>query len=110
MTRAPASARRWVQMGAATACSSATTRMPSSALTSVRARQAEHMLGQIGKDQVGRDRRHLVEPGLAELALDIELLGKAETPMGLDAGFGRSPACLRRQHLGHVGFRATVLT
>src|SRR5690349_12353219 len=96
-------------MGAATACSSATTRMPSSALTSVGARQAEHMFGQIGEDQIGRDRRHLVEAGFAEFALDIELFGKAEAAMGLDAGFSRAPARLRRQHLGHVGFSTAVL-
>src|SRR5262249_40736250 len=44
---------------------------------SVRARQAEHVLGEVGQDQVGRDRRGLVEPGLAKLALDVELLGEA---------------------------------
>src|ERR1051326_1226104 len=47
-------------------------------ITSIRAREAEHVLGQIGEDQVGRDRRNLVEPRLAELALDVELLREAD--------------------------------
>src|SRR5262249_58138496 len=43
---------------------------------SIRPRQAENVLGEVGQDQVGRDRRGLIEPRLAELALDVELLGK----------------------------------
>jgi hypothetical protein len=35
------------------------------------------VLGEIGEDEIGRDRRHLIEPRLAELALDVELLGDA---------------------------------
>ena len=69
---------------------------------------AEHVLGDEGKHEVGRDRRHLVEPRLAELALDVVFLGKAEAAMGLDAGIGRFPGRIRRQHLGHVGLGAAV--
>src|SRR6188474_1159141 len=123
MTRAPASASRQVHIGAATACSSATTSRPSSgrvilpwpfsshgracpghprlcfgtkrkrwmpatsagmtvsgarSLSLVRPWQIEHVLGEVGENEVGRDRRHLVEPRLAEFALDIEFLGEAE--------------------------------
>ena len=36
------------------------------------------MLGEITENEIGRDRRHLIEPGFAELALDVVFLGKAE--------------------------------
>src|SRR3712207_8070915 len=41
-------------------------------------RQAKRSLSQKAQDQVRRDRRHLVEPRLTELALHIVLLRKAE--------------------------------
>src|SRR5262249_9301002 len=94
MTCAPASARRDEQNGAATACSTATTTIPSSGSIdrlSVGAGHAEHMLGDERQHQIGRDRRHLVEPRLAELALDVVFLGKAKAAMGLDRGIGRFP-------------------
>ena len=50
----------------------------------------EHVLGEIGQDQVGRDRRDLVEPRLAELALDVVFLGEAEAAMGLEADMAAS--------------------
>ena len=55
----------------------------------IRPRQVQHVLGEIGQDQVGRDRRHLVEAGLAEFSLDVEFLGKAEAAVGLHAHLGR---------------------
>jgi hypothetical protein len=58
---------------------------------SIRPWQAEDVLGEIAQDEVGRDRRHLVEPGLAELALDVVFLGEAEAAMGLHAGLRRRP-------------------
>ena len=66
------------------------------------------MLGHIGQDQVGRDRRHLIQPGLAELALDIVFARKAKTAMRLDAGIGRLPAGIGRQQLGHVRLRPAI--
>src|SRR5690606_33131530 len=109
ITRAPPSASLRVQTGAATACSMATTSSPSSApMRSIRPRHAEHMLGEIAQDQVGRDRRHLIQPCLAEFALDIKFLGKAETAMGLHAGFGGGPGSFRRQHLRHIGLGAAI--
>src|SRR3954471_5639353 len=47
------------------------------------ARQAEDVLGDVAEDQVGADRRHLVQPRLAELALHIVLGGEAEAAMEL---------------------------
>src|SRR3954451_21447575 len=105
MTSAPASASRDEQNGAATACSTAITLIPSSApmmAASVRAGHAEHVLGDEGQYEVGRDRRHLVEPRLAEFALDVVLLGEAEAAMGLDAGVRRFPRCIGREHFCHV--------
>ena len=58
---------------------------------SIRPRHAEHVLGEIAQDEVGRDRRHLVEAGLAELALDVVFLGEAEAAVGLHAGFACGP-------------------
>ena len=71
-------------------------RMPSSTIStwgpmSVRARHAQYVLADEGQDEIGRDRGHLIEPRLAELALDVELLGEGEAAVGLDAGFRRRP-------------------
>ena len=49
---------------------------------SERARQAEHVLGDVRQDQVGRDRRHLVEPRLAELALDVVFVRRSRSRRG----------------------------
>src|SRR5690606_21143241 len=68
-----------------------------------RARQLQQMLGHVGKNQVGGDRRHLVQPSLAELALHVVFVGEAEAAVGLQAGVGRLPRGFRRQVLGHVG-------
>src|SRR5262245_57703755 len=111
MTRAPASASRQVHCGAATACSTETTRIPESgSAISVRPRQAEHMLSQIRQDHVGRDRRHQIEPCFTKLALDIVFLGKAETAVGLHAHVGGGPGGVSGEQFRHVGFRADVLT
>src|SRR5215475_6233560 len=113
MTVAPASARRDEQNGAATACSTAMTVIPSSGSICVShvlrmslvgeplptspghalvgAGHAQHMLGNERQYQIGRDRRDLVEPRLAEFALDVIFLGEAEAAMGLDAGVRRFP-------------------
>ena len=64
-------------------------RGPGCASASVGTRHAEHVLGQIGENEVGRDRRNLVKARLAKLALDIVFLGEAKAPMRLDAGIGR---------------------
>ena len=77
--------------------------------TSEGARQAEHVLGQIGQDQVGRDRGDLVEPGLAELALDVVLGGEAEAAVGLQADVGGLPGGLRGEVLRHVRLGAAGL-
>src|SRR5690348_7448029 len=76
---------------------------------SVAPRHAEDMLADIAQDQVGADRRHLVEPRLAVLALDIVFLGEAEAAMGLEAGLGRGPGGIGAEHLAHVGLLAAVL-
>src|SRR5688500_12509641 len=45
----------------------------SSVPPSIRSRHPQHMLGNIRQDQVGRDRRDLIEARLTELALDVVL-------------------------------------
>ena len=63
---------------------------------SVRARQAEHVLADVGEHQVVVDRRDLVQPRLAELALDVVLAGEAVAAVGVQAGVGRLPGRPRR--------------
>src|SRR5262249_48052017 len=75
---------------------------------SIRPRQAEDVLGEVGQDQIGRDRRGLIEPRLAELALDVELLGKAEAAVGLQAHVGRGPGGVGGKELSHVGLGAAL--
>ncbi len=56
-----------------------------------RARQVEHVLGDVGQDEVGRDRGHLIQPRLAKFALDIVFTRKTEAAMELQAGVRRLP-------------------
>src|ERR1700674_1331942 len=111
MTWAPASASRELQKGAATACSTAMTISPSSGsifFFSVGTGHAQHVLGEVRQNEIGRDRRHLIEPGLAEFAFDVIFFRKAETAMGLYAGVGGIPGGIGRQHLGHIGLSAAI--
>ena len=61
------------------------------------------MLGEIGQDHVGRDRRHAVEPRLSELALDVVFLREAEATMRLHSHVGGGPGRIGGEQLGHVG-------
>src|SRR4051812_33932050 len=95
------------------ACSSVTTVIPTSGRLmslplSIGLRQTEDVLGHVAEDHVGGDGRYLVQTCLTELALDVVLAGKAESPMGLQAGIGGFPAGLGGQMLGHVGLRTGV--
>jgi len=58
---------------------------------SKRTRHAKYVLSHERQNQIRADRRHLVEPGLPELPLDVVLVGKAEAAEGLEAGIGRLP-------------------
>src|SRR5919206_2082389 len=109
MMRAPRSASWRVAKGAATACSRETTVTPSSGSILKRPRQAEHVFSYVREDQVGGDGRHLEEPGLAELALDIVLCVEAVAAEGLHRGVGRLPGGLGGQQQGHVGLRSARL-
>ena len=57
------------------------------------------MLGHIRQDQVGGDGRHLIQTGLAELALDVVFIGKAEAAVGLQAGVGGLQLALAARYL-----------
>ncbi len=59
--------------------------------TSVAAGQAQHMLRDIGQDQVRRNRRHLIQSGFPELPLDVVFLGEPEAAVGLNARFAGGP-------------------
>src|SRR5918998_1900712 len=87
MTRAPRSASWRVANGAATACSSATTVMPSKGrfpeAISEGPRQPKDVLGYVGEDEVCRDRGDLVEPRLPELPLHVVLGVGTVSPEGL---------------------------
>src|SRR5438132_13510520 len=103
MTRAPASARRIVQYGAATACSTETTRMPSRGDgTSERFGKAERVRCHVRENQIRRDRRDLIEARLAKLSLDVELLGESIAAEGLQACVTRMPRCVRGEPLGDL--------
>lgn len=58
---------------------------------SVRPRQAEDMLGQVGQDQIGRDRSDLVQARFTEFALNIILRRETKPPVGLQAHVRRLP-------------------
>jgi len=44
----------------------------------------EHVLRNIGQNQIGRNRRHLVQARFPELTLDVVLAGKPEPAMELE--------------------------
>src|SRR3546814_11423237 len=62
----------------------------------------------VAQDQIGADRRDLIEARLAELALDVIFIGETETAVRLDAHVGGVPARLRREHLGHIRLGSAV--
>src|SRR5688500_590172 len=75
---------------------------------SKRSRHAQHVLADVRQDQVRGYRRHLVEPRLAELPLDIEFSREAESTVRLQADVRRFPRCvggkqLRQVRLGAAG-------
>src|SRR5215210_7639586 len=102
ITLAPRSASWRVAKGAATACSSATTVMPSSGSILEGPRQSEDMLGDVGEDEVRGDGRDLEEPRLAELPLDVVLGVEAVAAEGLHRDVRRLPGCLRGEQERHV--------
>src|ERR1700712_1338043 len=76
---------------------------------SIRLRQAEHVVADIGKDQVGRDRRDARQPRAAPLALDVVLARDREAAVRLHAFLARCPGRLRTQQPADVGLFAARL-
>src|SRR5207247_2595936 len=70
---------------------------------SVRPRHAQDVLADVGEHEVVVDGRGLVEPALAELPLDVVLLGVAVPAVAIDAGVAGLPRRLGGEVLGHVG-------
>ena len=75
---------------------------------SERPRHVEYVLGDVGEDEVGRDRRDLIEAGFTEFAFDIVFAREAETAMELQASIGRFPRRLGGKVLRHVGLSGTI--
>src|ERR1700730_1824439 len=90
----------------ASSCKPPDDHTPYMSRTSERARQPEHVLGQVGKNEVRRDGGNLIQPRFAELALDVVFARKAKAAMSLQTHVGRLPRRLRREKLCHVGFGA----
>src|ERR1700722_19772052 len=57
----------------------------------IRAQHAQNVLADIGEDQVGGDRRGLVEAGFAPFALDVVFLGEREAAEGGERSLGGVP-------------------
>jgi len=71
--------------------------------------QSQNVFGNIAKDQVGGDRRHLEQPGFTEFPFDIVFFRKAKPAVGLQTHIGGGPRRIGRQQLGDVGLVATRL-
>src|SRR5262249_43567350 len=69
---------------------------------SVGAWHAEHMLAEIGEDEIGRDRGDLRQAAFAPFALDAEFARHREAAERLHAGFGGMPGRLGGEQLGGV--------
>jgi hypothetical protein len=67
------------------------------------------MLSHVGKDEIRRNRRHLVQARLTEFAFHVVFRCKAKSAVELQARIGSFPRSLRRQEQRHVGFRAATL-
>ena len=67
------------------------------------------MLADIGEDEIGRDRRRLVESHLAPLALDVVFLGVAEAAESLKCCFGGMSVRLGSEQLRDVGVGTAFL-
>src|SRR5579864_2614406 len=109
MTSAPRSAIWREQNGAATACSSATTRMPVKgscgefSMSSLkRPGHSEDMLAHVGKNQVGGNRSHLIQARLAEFSFHVVLGRESEAAVRLQADVGCLPGSIGGQELCHI--------
>ena len=57
----------------------------------VRSRHAQHMLGDVGEDEIGGDRRDLKQTSLPPFPLDVVFAREAETAMTLHGGLAGMP-------------------
>src|SRR3954470_17355298 len=96
--RPPSDARTWLEEPCLGDCP-----------RSVAAREAEDVLAEVGEDQVVRDGGDGVEARLAELALDVVLLGEPEAAVGVEARVRGLPRRLRGEQLREVRLRAARL-
>lgn len=73
------------------ACSRPMTVTPSSGRISKRPWQSEHMLGDIGKDQIRAYWRDLIQSDFTKISFDVILMCKAERTKRLHAHVGGAP-------------------
>src|SRR5690242_15399516 len=108
MTSAPISASWREQNGAATACSSATTRRPCngrafiSSLLLKRSWHVQHMLAQIRQNEIGRDGCDLIQARLTELTLNVIFSREAKASVRLQTYIGSLPGSIGSQQFRHV--------
>src|SRR5690348_12234046 len=60
------------------------------------------MLGQIGQDQVGGDRRNLIQARFTELSLNVIFRCETKSSVGLQAYIRSLPGSISREQLCHV--------
>src|SRR4051794_16000213 len=70
---------------------------------------SQHVLAHVRQDEIGRDRRHLIEARLAELAFDIVLGRESEAAVSLQAHVGGFPRRIGAEQLRHVRFSTARL-
>src|SRR4051795_9976544 len=74
--------------------------------SSIRLRQAEHLLGDEAENELRADRRDARDQGFPQIALDVIFLGVAEAAMRHDGLFAGVEAGLRSEIFGGIGGRA----
>src|SRR3954452_24304313 len=73
--------------------------------SSIRLRQAEHLLGDEAENELRADRRDARDQGFPQIALDVIFLGVAEAAMGHDRLFAGVETGFGRKILGGIGGR-----
>src|SRR6266849_10432502 len=91
-------------------CNDRERRSPAPPMFSITPRHPQHVLADVSEHEVVVDRRRLVEPALAELPLDVVLLGVPVAAVTVDTRVAGLPCRLGAEVLRHVGFAPARLT
>jgi hypothetical protein len=65
------------------------------------------MFAHVGENEIGRNRCHLIQPGLSEFALDIIVNGEPVASIRLHGDVCCLPGGVSRQQLRYIGFGST---